>query len=200
MGLSLKNAKRLVFVVCLVPLALFFSNIVITGGGPDPGKELVLFTGGWSIRFLLLSLLVTPARRLFRWQKIQAFRRMLGLYAGFYLTLHFLAVMTYFVGWNWAIFLEEFYERPYMSVGIIAAVLMVPLILTSNRWAMRKLGRRWQMLHRLVYPITILGCVHIIWLVRSSYAEALLYTGLTIFCLGVRLWFRYRGRSQRRAS
>ena len=187
MSLSIKAYKRIVFVLALLPLVIFFAQLFRTGGGPDPGKDLVLFTGEWTIRFLLLTLAITPLRRWFKWHRLGMFRRMLGLYTGFYATLHFLAVMTYFVGWNWSRFVEEFQDRPYMSVGIIAWVMLIPLIITSNRWAIRQMGPRWQTLHRLVYPIVILGCIHVVWLVRANYAEALFYAATAAILLVTRL-------------
>lgn len=187
MAIARRIGKPLLFVASLLPIIWFFTDVFVNGGGPDPGKDLVLFTGEWGIRFLLLTLLISPLRRWTGWHSLIAYRRMLGLYAGFYATMHFLAVMTYIVGWSLTRFGEEFSERPYMAVGIIAWMLMLPLIVTSNRGAMRLLKRRWHLLHRLIYVIAILVCVHIIWLVRSDYAQALFYSLVTAGLLGVRV-------------
>ncbi|MYM64433.1 sulfite oxidase heme-binding subunit YedZ [Pseudomaricurvus sp. HS19] len=187
MTLSLTRKKQLLFGASLLPLLGFVVQQLVSGGGPDPGKDLVLLTGDWTIRMLLITLAVTPARRLLHKPQLLAYRRMLGLFTGFYAMLHFTAVMTYVVGWNWGRFLEEFSERPYMAVGILAWLLLLPLIATSNQWSLRHLRQRWNKLHKLVYVIAILGVVHVVWLVRSNYAEALVYALLTLLLLGYRL-------------
>ena len=172
-----------VFLLGLTPIPLIFWQ---AGQGPDPGKTLVLLTGLWSIRLLIITLSITPLKR---WCRINllAYRRMAGLYVWFYASLHLVAVMTYLLGWSAQIFLEEFSERPYMALGILAWILLLPLGLTSNRWMQKKLGRRWKHLHRLVYVIPVLACAHFIWQIRSDYAEALTYTLVIILLLVSRL-------------
>ncbi|WP_235015547.1 ferric reductase-like transmembrane domain-containing protein [Oceanicoccus sp. KOV_DT_Chl] len=101
--------------------------------------------------------------------------------------MHLLAVLTYILGWSWAIFIEEFTERPYMTLGILAWCLLVPLGLTSNRWA-QKLGSRWKTLHQLVYLIGILACAHFVWLVRSDFGEALIYSVVLALLLASRFF------------
>lgn len=188
-------AKRLlVFVACLLPLAWILYRGFAGGLGPDPGKALVLATGLWTFRFLLITLAATPLRQ-FGFGKLLAYRRMLGLYTWFYATLHFVSVWTYLLGWSWATFLKEFSGRPYMAVGIIAWLLLLPLGVTSNHWSRRRLGRRWKRLHQLIYLIGILACIHFIWLIRSSYLEAGVYSVLTAVLLLARLpWRRSRTR------
>lgn len=179
--------KVLVFVLCLLPfVALLYQAI---GGqlGPDAGKELVLETGEWALRFLLLTLAVSPLRQLTGKAGLLRARRMLGLFAWFYASMHLMSVLTYLLGWSWLIFLEEFAERPYMALGILAWLLMVPLGLTSNRWAQRQMGRKWKLLHRLIYPIGLLACAHFVWLVRSDFGEALIYSLLLLVLLGFRV-------------
>jgi sulfoxide reductase heme-binding subunit YedZ len=175
--------KPLVFCICLVPFAWLIYQATAGLLGPDAGKELVLETGVWGLRFLLITLTVTPLRRLLNKTVFLRYRRMLGLFTWFYASLHLVSVLTYLLGWSWPIFLEEFSERPYMALGIIAWSLMVPLGLTSNRWAQKKLGRRWRPLHQSVYLIAVLACAHFIWLVRSDYAQALIYSAALGFLL-----------------
>jgi sulfoxide reductase heme-binding subunit YedZ len=184
--------KPLVFILCLLPAGSLIYQAATGQLGPDAGKELVLETGEWAIRFLIASLAITPIRQLTAKPGIVRYRRMIGLYCWFYASLHLLCVLTYLLGWSWLIFVEEFAERPYMAVGISAWLLLVPLGLTSNGWAQRKLGRRWKTLHQLVYLIAVLACVHIIWLVRSDYGEALLYSSLMAFLLLSRLIKKYQ--------
>lgn len=179
--------KGAVFVLCLVPLAWLLYRGLTGGLGPDPGKVMVLATGLWAFRFLLLTLAISPLRQFAGFGGLIAYRRMLGLYVWFYATLHFVAVWTYLLGWRWATFVEEFADRPYMTVGILAWLLLLPLGLTSNRWSQRRLGRRWKRLHQLVYVIAVLVCIHFIWLVRSDYAEAFVYCGLMAVLLLARL-------------
>lgn len=169
-------AKPILFLLLLLPLAGLVYQASAGLLGPDAGKELVLETGEWALRILLATLAITPLRQLFKKPKLVSYRRMLGLYAWFYSSLHLMAVLTYLLGWSWVIFLEEFSERPYMALGIIAWVLMVPLGITSNRWAQRKLGAKWKALHKLVYVIGIVACAHFVWLVRSDFGEALIYS------------------------
>ena len=179
--------KPFVFCICLLPLAGLIYQATSGQLGPDAGKELVLETGEWGLWFLIITLAITPIRQLTKKASVARYRRMVGLYTWFYVSLHFFCVLTYMLGWSWAIFLEEFSERPYMAVGIVAWFLLVPLGLSSNRWSQIKLGRRWQSLHKLIYPIALLACVHIIWLVRSNYAEALVYTLIIFTLLAMRL-------------
>ncbi|MEH6559293.1 MAG: protein-methionine-sulfoxide reductase heme-binding subunit MsrQ [Oceanicoccus sp.] len=192
--------KPLVFSLCLIPLAGLIYQAITGNLGPDAGKALVLETGEWSLRFLLLSLAVTPFKQLAKKSVILRYRRMLGLYTWFYASLHLMSVLTYLLGWSWVIFVEEFSERPYMALGIIAWTLMVPLGLTSNRWAQRKLGKRWKTLHQLVYVIGVLACAHFIWLVRSDYGEVLIYSLILLSLLLVRLVNKYRRTVSRKRA
>lgn len=184
--------KSLVFIVCLIP-ALALIYFAASGQlGPDAGKELVLETGEWAIRFLLLTLAITPIRTVTKNPAILRYRRMIGLYTWFYASLHLLTVLTYLLGWSWPILVEEFSERPYMALGIIAWVLMIPLVITSNSWAQRKLKRRWKALHQLIYLIAILACAHFIWLVRSDFGEALLYSAILFVFLAFRVVIKFQ--------
>lgn len=179
--------KPVVFLLCLLPLG-WTIYLGVTGGlGPDPGKEMVLSSGIWALRFLIITLAITPLRTYFRLNGLINYRRMLGLYCWFYASVHFAAVWTYLLGWKLSVFVEEFADRPYMTLGILAWVLLLPLGVTSTLWARRKLGRRWKRLHQSVYLIGILACAHFIWLVRSDYTEALLYSALLAVLLVARL-------------
>lgn len=186
-------AKPLVFVVCLLPAGYMFYAVYLafTGGtnllGPEPAKTLSLMTGEWSIRILILALAVTPIRYLFNWPYVWQFRRMIGLFAFFYTSLHLLVFLMFLLQWEWSAIGREIAERPFITIGFAAYVLMTGLALTSFNLAQRKLGRSWKRLHRLVYVINILAVMHVIWIVRSSYADAVLYGGLVAVFLGYRL-------------
>ena len=179
--------KAVVFVLCLLPLCWAVVSAVTGKLGPDPGKELVLFSGVWGLRFLLLVLLVSTLKRWTGFGEVLCYRRMLGLYAFFYASIHLSAVFTYLLGWSAQIFLEEFSERPYMALGILAWFIMLPLAVTSSNWMVRLLKKRWRQLHRLVYVAGVLACAHFIWLVRSDYAEALIYSALLTLLLVERI-------------
>ncbi len=197
--------KLLVFVLCLAP-ALWLSYgvaLALTGGsnllGPDPAQYLALQTGTWSIRLLIAALAVTPLRFLLNAPYLWQFRRMLGLFALFYVTLHFLVFLAFLLQWQWQDIGREIAERPYITFGFLAFVLLVPLGLTSVQSAQRKLGRNWKKLHRLVYVINILAVLHVTWIVRSSIADALLYGVLVLVLLGYRL-LRHQSATVRQFS
>lgn len=184
--------KPLLFALCLVPLLWFGGRIYVGALGPDPGKEIVLFTGTWGLNLLLLTLAVSPVRAWLRQPQWLRYRRMLGLFCFFYATLHVLCVGTYIIGWQWGVLTEELRERPYMLAGFAAWLTLLPLALTSNRYSVRKLGRRWASLHRLVYLTLALALVHLLWLIRSSYLEAAFYSLAALFLLYWRLPGRFR--------
>ncbi len=188
--------KFVVFVVCLLPLLWLLTRLVTGQLGPDPVKVLILSLGFWAITFLWLTLAVSPLKRLTTVTELLRYRRMLGLYCWFYASLHMLAVVHFIVAWDVAIFVEEFSERPYMALGIIAWLLLLPLGLSSNRWAIKKLGRHWKRLHQLVYIIAACVLLHFWWLVRSDYAELLLYASVLFVLFAERLWLFFK-RNQR---
>jgi sulfoxide reductase heme-binding subunit YedZ len=189
--------KVVLFVLLLLPAVYYFYAVYLafTGGenllGPDPAKALSLATGEWAIRILILSLAMTPIRFLLNWPYAWQLRRMTGLYALFYVSLHFLVFLMFLLEWQWKELGKEILERPYITIGFSAFVLMIPLGLTSFNYAQRKLGRRWKQLHRVVYVINILAVLHVIWIVRSNFGDALLYSSLVLFMLGYRVLRHY---------
>jgi sulfoxide reductase heme-binding subunit YedZ len=146
---------------------------------------------------LLVTLAVTPLRELGGWPRLLAYRRMLGLYAFFYVSLHFLFYLFVDQALDWQQLLADVVKRPYITMGFTALMLLVPLALTSTRRAMRRLGRRWQKLHRLVYVAAILGCVHFWWQVKADIREPLVYAAITAVLLGWRLQRHLRRRAAR---
>jgi sulfoxide reductase heme-binding subunit YedZ len=190
-------AKPLVFILCLLPAAYYFHAVYLafSGGenllGPDPAKALSLATGEWAIRMLILALAITPIRSQIEWPFAWQFRRMTGLFALFYATLHLLVFLMFLLQWQWAEIGAEIAERPFITLGFSAWLLLLPLGITSFNSARRKLGRNWKKLHRLVYVINVLAVLHVIWIVRSSYGDALLYGGLVTVLLGYRLLRHY---------
>jgi sulfoxide reductase heme-binding subunit YedZ len=183
-----------VFILALLPF-IWVVYAAATGGlGPDPAEALMHATGEWSLRLLALTLLVSPLRAWTGWSLLFKLRRMLGLYAFFYGCIHLLSFLQFFVGWTPAGLLEELVERPYITMGFAAWLLMLPLAITSTRGMQRRLRRNWQRLHRLVYPAAVLACLHLLWQARSDIGEALLYIGIFALLLG---WRLQRRRSKR---
>ncbi|HOB60557.1 MAG TPA: protein-methionine-sulfoxide reductase heme-binding subunit MsrQ [Candidatus Competibacteraceae bacterium] len=185
--------KPLVFVACLLPLAWLLWLTWQGQLGVNPVETLSHRTGDWSLRFLLLTLAVTPLRRLSGWNRLQRFRRMLGLFAFFYVGLHFAVYLVFDQFFDWQAIVADVAKRPYITVGFTAFLLLIPLAVTSTNGMMKRLGRNWQRLHRLVYLIAVLGVLHYAWLVKADLREPLLYGGLLSVLLGYRLWW-WRGR------
>lgn len=197
---TIRVAKVLVFATALIPLTLLVHMVVTNQLGPNPIETLNRFTGDWTLRFVLLTLAVTPLRQITGHHYLVRFRRMLGLFAFFYVCLHFLS-------WLWIDKLFDVHEmvkdvvkRPFITVGFTCFVLLIPLALTSTQAMVRRLGgRRWRALHRLVYAIGIGGVIHFWWLVKSDIREPLVYAIVLGFLLGYRLW-AYRRRISARTS
>jgi len=187
-------AKPLLFLACLAPLSLLLWRAVQDDLGANPVEALTHGTGDWALRLLLLTLAVTPLRRLTGWVALLRFRRMLGLFAFFYACLHFLIWLLLDHTLILELILDDLTKRPYVMLGFSALVLMIPLAVTSTRGMMRRLGWRWQRLHRLVYPIGILAVAHYLWLVKADYREPLLYAGVLALLLGLRVPMLYRNR------
>jgi sulfoxide reductase heme-binding subunit YedZ len=168
-----------VFVLCLLPLGWLIYALVMGSLGPDPAEPIMHITGEWALRMLLLTLLISPLRRWTGWNPWLKLRRMLGLYAFFYGSLHLLAYGQLFLGWTPALLWEELLERPYITAGFVGWLMMLPLAVTSTRAMRRRLGVNWRRLHRLVYAVAVLACVHLLWQARSDIGEALVYILLT---------------------
>jgi len=184
-----KWLKPGVFVACLVPLAILAWNAATKNLGANPIDEITDQTGLWTLRFLLITLAVTPARRFSGWNQLIQVRRMLGLFAFFYGGLH---VVTY-------VWLDQFFsvediladvvERPFITVGFTSFVLLIPLAVTSTTSMIKRLGGKWwQRLHRLVYVIAIGGVVHFLWVVKFDTRLPLIYGSVLAALLAYRLW------------
>ena len=176
-------------IAALPPVWLLYSGL--TGGlGADPVKALEREMGELGLKLLIASLLVTPLRR-FAGINLLRFRRALGLIAFIYIALHLLVWLVLDVQIPSQI-IADILKRPYVTVGMAGFALLVPLALTSNNWSIRKLGRRWQKLHKLVYPAILLGAVHFVMLVKGWQVEPLVYLGLCILLVGLRYLPRRR--------
>jgi len=181
--------KPLVFVGALLPLArLVAGGFEVVGHslGADPINEIQDVLGKWALNFLLITLCVTPLRQISGMNALLRFRRMLGLFAFVYTGLHFLTYVLLDRSLDLATLLEDVVRRPYITIGFTALAMLVPLAATSTNRMMRRLGRRWQTLHRLVYPIAILGVWHYYWQVKADVREPLIYVGVITLLLGYR--------------
>lgn len=186
--------KLLTFVVLSLPAAWLALAVVGEANSPgsqlgaDPVAAVVDFLGEWGLRVLLLTLLVSPLRRISGWSWLARVRRMVGLFAFAYLSLHFLAFVGLIVGWDLSALLVEIVERPYITVGFLALLLLLPLAVTSTQGWQKRLRRRWVQLHKLVFAAVGLGLLHLVWLTKDGYAEISLYLLIFVLALGERWW------------
>ncbi len=194
--------KPALFLLCLLPLARLVAGALATYGiptgialGADPIAEILHGLGKWALNFLLITLCVTPLRQLTGLNFIIRLRRMLGLFAFTYALLHFTAYIVLDRALLWSTIFEDIAKRPYITIGLLALLLLIPLAVTSTNRMMRKLGRRWQKLHRLVYVIAILGVWHFYWQVKADVREPLIYAGILAVLLGWRVWKWSRRRA-----
>jgi sulfoxide reductase heme-binding subunit YedZ len=202
MARRIQVLKVLLFIACLGPLVWVVIRALGVGGlslGANPVEELLNTFGKSGLNLLMLTLCVTPIRRSTGLNRLVVFRRMLGLYSFFYIALHFLTYALLDLGLAWSTLLVDIAERPYITVGFTALVLMVPLAITSTNGFQRRLGRKWVKLHRLVYVIAILGVVHYWWQVKIDIGDPLLYAILLAALLGARLahWRSIQRRRER---
>lgn len=183
-------AKPLLFVVCLLPFAWLLYGAIANRLGANPAEALIRSTGDWTLRFLCVTLAVTPLRTIAKQPALARFRRMLGLFAFFYVVLHFLAYAWLDMGFDPEAIARDIPKRPFALVGFLAFVLMIPLAATSFNRAIKALGAaRWQALHRAVYAIVLLGLLHFFWMraAKNNLAEVAVYGAVIAVLLGWRL-------------
>nr|WP_251044708.1 MULTISPECIES: protein-methionine-sulfoxide reductase heme-binding subunit MsrQ [unclassified Lysobacter] len=161
------------------------------GLGADPIAAIEHRLGLWALRLLMIALAVTPLRQLTGQAALLRFRRLLGLYAFFYASLHLAAYLILDLKGYWTQIFEEIAKRPYITVGFLAWLLLIPLAVTSTQGMMRRLGRLWGRLHQLVYVIAVLAVLHFWWLVKSDIREPALYAAILAVLLGWRMWRRF---------
>jgi sulfoxide reductase heme-binding subunit YedZ len=194
-----KWLKVAVFVTCLWPLARLVWLAFNDGLGANPIQFIEHTLGAWILIFLVITLSVTPLRRLLNWQWLVRLRRMFGLYAFFYAVLHFVAYIGLDQFFDFDAILKDIIKRPFITVGFACLVLMVPLAATSTNAMARRLGgRRWQQLHRLVYLIAIGGVIHFWWEVKKDITEPLIYAAIFALLLAIRIGFHFAGAHPRR--
>ncbi|HET8696609.1 MAG TPA: protein-methionine-sulfoxide reductase heme-binding subunit MsrQ [Gammaproteobacteria bacterium] len=195
--------KTLVWAACLAPLTLLVlraNGVWSLSLGANPVEEVLNVCGKTALNLILLTLCITPIRRSTGVNRLIAFRRLLGLFAFFYLVLHFLVYLFLDRAMEWGTIIDDVAERPYITVGFAALLMMIPLAATSTNALQRKLGRNWGRLHRLIYAIGVLGVVHFWWQVKLDVAEPLLYAVLLTVLLGVRIQHRRELNAKRRRT
>ena len=186
----LRLIKLALFLVALAPLARLAWKAFHDGLGANPIEVITHSTGKWTLIFVLVTLSITPLRRLTRQYRLIAFRRMIGLFAFFYGTLHFLTYIWLDKFFDLHEMFKDIAKRPFITVGFSAFVLMIPLALTSSAWSIRRLGgKNWQRLHRLIYVTGMLGVVHYYWLVKADHRKPIEYgivlSALLLYRVGV---------------
>ncbi len=195
--LAHRATKPLLFVLALLPFASLLYGAVADTLGANPAEALMRGSGDWVLRFLCLTLVVTPLRQWTGWSALARLRRMLGLFAFFYAVLHFLCYAWLDMGFDLAAIVQDIPKRPFVLVGSLALLAMTPLAATSFNRAIKAIGAaRWQLLHRLVYAIVLLGLLHFFWMrsAKNNFGEVAVYAAIVAVLLGWRLWRRLRGR------
>ncbi len=195
-----------VFLICLGPFAQLIYNASTDNLGTNPIEAITLHTGSWGLIFLIGTLSVTPLRRISGWNGLIRFRRTLGLFAFFYLTLHLttFVVLDHFFDFNAIV--KDVMKRPYVTAGFAGFILLLPLALTSTKAMIRRLGKKWQQLHRLIYIAAVAGVIHFYWLVKADIRRPVQYGFVLALVLGYRLFasvrtaFRHPPRSNRESS
>ncbi len=190
-------AKVAAFLAALVPLALLIRGTLTGNLGVNPAETIRLETGRWALKFLLLSLAITPARRLTGWNILIQYRRMLGLFAFFYSTLHLVTYWAFDLAFDFAPIPGDILKRPFITIGFAAFLLMVPLALTSTKGWIRRLGKKWALLHRLVYVAAICAVIHFAWKVKVFTGDPVIYAAILTILLGFRLFLAVRKNLQR---
>lgn len=183
-------AKPIVFFASLLPLALLVYNFLMGNLSANPLDDITDETGTWTLRFIVITLCMTPLRRLTGWAGFAQLRRMVGLFAFFYGSLHFLTYLYFDKFFEWNDILSDIPKRPFILVGFLSFSLMLPLALTSNDRITKWMGgKRWNALHRLIYITAVGGTIHYLWLVKADIQRPLTYGAIIATLLGYRLWY-----------
>lgn len=190
--------KPVIFILALVPAAWLTYGLFYGHLGVNPAETLQLQTGIWALRFLIFTLLVTPIRRVMGWNRIIQYRRMLGLFAFFYASLHLLSYVALDRFFDLAGVWEDVVKRPFIAAGMVAFLTMLPLAITSTKGWIRRLGRRWQLLHRLIYVSAIAAAIHYLWKVKVIIGSPVYYAAVIGILLAFRIIWSVRTRMARR--
>ena len=180
--------KVSVFIVSLVPLFYLVIGIFTNNLSANPIEYILHSTGFWTLTFLLITLTITPLRKIKKLNRLIKYRRMLGLFAFFYAFLHFSIYLGIDRFFDWDEIFKDIFERPYITVGFTAFLLLIPLAITSTKKMIRRLGKKWQSLHRLIYVIVVLGVIHFWWLVKKDLTEPIIFSIILFFLFLIRIF------------
>jgi sulfoxide reductase heme-binding subunit YedZ len=189
------TAKPAFFVLCALPFAWLVFRTLTGRLGINPVEDLTLTTGIWALRFLVFTLLVTPLRRISGWNRIIQYRRMLGLFTFFYASIHFAIYIGVDQFFAFDLILKDIVKRPFITMGFTAFVLMIPLAVTSTKGWIRRLGRRWQLLHRLIYVSGVCAAIHYLWKVKVMIGSPVYYAAVIALLLAFRVVWQIRSTS-----
>jgi sulfoxide reductase heme-binding subunit YedZ len=185
--------KLLIFISSLIPLSWYVWGILTEKLGANPIETITRGLGTWALIFLLLTLTTTPLQRLAKWHWPVANRRMIGLFAFFYACLHFMAYIWLDQFFDWPAIGKDIFKRPFITVGIMTLLLLLPLAITSSTYAVMTLGaKRWKKLHRLIYLISVMACIHYFWMVKADTREPVIYSSILFLLLSTRVFWLYR--------
>lgn len=185
--LGARWCKALVFLLCLLPLLYLLYGIFSDSLGANPIEVFTRSSGEWALRLLLITLLMTPLRKLTGISQWIQLRRMLGLFAFFYVIVHFMSYLWLDQFFDWPEILADIIKRPFITAGMVAFLLLVPLALTSTNRMMRRLGRNWKRLHRLAWVAPAVAILHFYWLVKADLLQPILYTAIFLILMLFRL-------------
>ncbi len=187
MNFQIKNPKLVTIAVCLIPMLWLFVDIAFDNLGSNPIQALHIRLGDWSLRFLCMTLAITPLQTMTKWRGMADYRQMFGLYAFFYATLHLLTYLAIDNNFEWSLIGTDIIESPYIWFGVVAYWVVFALAITSPKWVMKRMGKSWKKLHRLVYIGTMAAIIHYFWQLKGNLAEPLLYLIIIFFLLGFRV-------------
>ena len=203
-NISNKNISYLVkpafFLLCLIPFGLLIYSALTDNLGVNPVETLTHETGEWALRFLLFTLCITPLRRLTHTNWLIKLRRMLGLFAFFYAVLHFITYVWLDQFFDWQEILIDIPKRPFITIGFVSLVLLIPLVITSTNAMQRRLKKKWLMLHKLIYVIPMLVVIHFIWSLKADYSEPLFYTFIFLVLMSMRALHDRKMLNRKKAS
>jgi len=183
--------KPLLFILLLLPAFYYGWGIWQDKLGANPLEAVIRGLGDWGLRILLITLLLSPLRRLLNWAQALRLRRMLGLYTYFYVVLHLLGYLWFDQFFDWQEIWLDIKERPFITIGMLSVVLLTPLAMTSTKGMIKRLGANWKRLHLLVYPVSIFAIIHFWWMVKLDIREPLIYSFILAILLGERLFRKF---------
>ena len=182
-----KVVRPSLFILLLLPALYYLVGVCQDMLGANPLEAVIRGLGDWALRILLMTLAISPLRRLFNWPQLITLRRMLGLYAFFYAILHLISYLWFDQFFDWGEIWLDILERPFITVGMLSIVLLTPLAITSTKGYIRKMGKKWKRLHTLIYPISMLAVLHFWWMAKLDKFEVIIYIFVLSVLLGERL-------------